>query len=168
MLDRYDAIDAAEDVIDDSDVCDRCMCRIKDSDTIDLNRLGSGPDTLATTQRVGSGVAGTAVAFETSHGAIRTHETRTYCASCGSMDGRGADSTLSVQTAVMRSAELGVRLREQGLPINPRELTRLTKHLKRSPEHSGKDDDVLKAAAGMALERARPRDCVRATYGNEP
>lgn len=168
MLDRYDAIEATESVLSDSDVCDRCMCTIKDSETIDLDRLGSGPDALATTQRVGSGVAGTAVAFEAAHGAIKTHETRTYCNSCGGMDGRGADATLSVQEAVLRSAELGVRLREQGLPINPRTLSGITEHLKRSPEHAGKDDGVLKAAAGMALEKARPRDCVRATYGNDP
>lgn len=150
------------------EVCSNCHETIRDKETHDTNSLGTSNRPDATLTRIGSGLLGYEVETHDRYGVIRTHTPKTYCGSCGQPGGKARDDTPSKEAMLDAVPELVERLREASIPANADLLERLVGHLRSQPEYRGSETEIWRAATALAVENARIRDCVRATYGRGP
>jgi len=154
------------------EVCGTCHARIRDRETHEggsLSRLGTGNRPTETLTRAGDGVVGHDIEVPgwDPYGTHAKHVARTYCDRCGTPGGRAPDRTPSKRAMLDRVDALVTRLAEAGIPVNPAVLQQVVGDLKTDPDHEAKTTEIWRAATAVAHERARPRDCVRVTFGPE-
>lgn len=158
------------EVIHDSpEVCSNCHHRIRDHEEHDHETatLGTGNRPTETLERAGDGVLGYDAEVKDAYGAIQRHHPRTYCGRCGQPGGRARDDSPSKQAMLDAVQPLVQRFDEASVPLNPDVLRYAVAEL-RSKEHlHGQETEIWRAAVAVAAKRARPRDCVRCTYGRE-
>lgn len=166
---------------DSPEVCSRCHARVRapehadsdrlwqtpefESDYPDPNTLGTGDDELAPLRRGRDAVAGYDEEIKDDHGAIRHYYPRTYCSICGHPPSKAPNSPPPASTMLSRVEPLVARFDELGIPLNDEVLFRAVSHLRSDPDKCGLRTKIWRAAVAVAAKHARPRDCVRCTYG---
>ena len=167
---------------DSPEVCSRCHARVRapehadsdrlwqtpefESDYPDTNTLGTGDDELAPLQRARDGVAGFDVEAKDDYGIITRHYLRTFCSVCGYPPSSVPYNPPSHQMMMSRVAPLVDRFDEVGVPLNPDALRRAVGHLRSESDYGNLRIKIWRAAVAVAAKHARPRDCVRCTYGS--
>ncbi|AFH21989.1 hypothetical protein OSG_eHP14_00045 [environmental Halophage eHP-14] len=179
-----DPLDLYKLIIHESpEVCSACHARIRAPRTVETGRqvqsekiagksrerntLGTGDDELDALRRGASGTAAFDVEDIDAHGAKRTYFLRTFCGECGQPGGRARDREPSKQTMLESVPALIDRLADHDIPANVDVLRYVVGHLRSQPEYGGQETEIWSVATKMAVEKARPRDCVRATYGTD-
>jgi len=168
---------------DSPEVCSRCHARVRalehaesdrlwqtpefESDYADPNTLGTGDDELAPLQRARDALAGFDEEVKDNHGALKYYNLRTFCSICGRPPSMAPNSPPSRQTMMSRIAPLVDRFDEMSVPLNPDALRRAVSYLRSEPEYHGLRTEIWRAAVAVAARRARPRDCVRCTFGSD-
>lgn len=148
-LDRFDDL-----LFENAEICSHCFSHIRDETEHDLERLGNSNKPTETRQRAGVGVAGHTVIDLNRYGTKRKHETRTFCGECGSQSGHALGDHIHSRQAIRRICDRIVRrLHEQGYYPHLPTLYGVTLHLKRQPDHQGRDREILATAVHMAIER---------------
>lgn len=176
-----------------AEVCSNCHARIRvpehfeanrsvqnervylEHDTRDVATLGTGENPLDALERAAEGALGHSVevgnpvtgTFDR-YGIKRRHVPQTFCGSCGQPGGRDRDDPPGKSFMLDSIPSLIDRLDEAGVPCNEDRLYRYVDHLKSQERFTGRETEIWEAAVAKAVENARPRDCVRATYGREP
>lgn len=171
------AEDAARDLTDlylilvheAPEVCSNCHERIRDREEHDheSNTLGTGNKPTETIERAGEGVVGYDHVDKDGYGAIRHHKPRTYCGPCGRPNGRARDDCPPKAKMLQAVRPLVKRFDRVGVPLNDDVLFQAVNSLRSNPEFRGLETEIWRAAVAVAAKRARPRDCVRCTYGRE-
>lgn len=165
------------------EVCSSCHARIRAPRTAktersvkadriaaqsrERNTLGTGDDELDALRRGNAGTAAYDVRDMDEYGARKDYFLRTFCAECGQPGGKARDDTPSKQAMLDAIPALVDRLAEQNIPANPDALQYIVGHLRSQEDYCGKETEIWTVATKMAVERARPRDCVRVTYGRD-
>jgi len=162
LRDLYDAL-----IFDNPEVCSNCHAIIRDKETHDTDRLGTGNRPDSTLLRVGDGVVGYDVEIHNEYGTQRSYHARTFCDNCGRPGGAASNDPVARQTMLEHADTLVERLHEHGIPINVAKLKRYIGHLKSLEGYDGHETEIWRVATEFAIKRARIRDCVRATYGRQ-
>ena len=170
-------------IFNSGEFCSNCFARIRapehfeanrhvqnerlflEADTHDTASLGTGNDPLDALFRAGDGVLGQDVETVGGHGAKRRYTPRTYCNSCGSPGGSSDPQTPSRKEMLANVSAVVSRYRQADVPINERKLKYYVRHLKSKDRFDGAEHEIWRVATEYAIENARIRDCVRATYG---
>jgi hypothetical protein len=150
------------------EVCSNCHRQIRDHEQHDHDSatLGTGNRPTETLERTGEGVVGYDVTIRDGYGAVRDYHPRTYCGACGQPGGRARDDT-PPKTAMLDAVKpLLERFDAADIPLNPDVLQRAVGHLRSQPEYCGSETEIWRAVVAVAAKHARPRDCVRCTYGS--
>jgi len=171
-------------IFESPEICSSCHSRIRAPRTAATERavkadrlarhsresetLGTGDDQLDALRRGGDGTAAYDCRDMDKYGVKRDYYLRTYCGECGQPGGKALDESPSKLTMLEAVPALVNRLAEQQIPANPDVLGFVVGHLSSQEDYSGKETEIWSVATRMAVERARPRDCVRATYGHQP
>jgi len=167
---------------DSPEVCSRCHARVRapehadsdrlwqapefESDYPDTNTLGTGDDELAPLRRARDALAGFDVEVKDDHGTLELYYLRTFCSICGRPPSMAPNSPPSRRTMMSHVAPLVDRFDEMSVPLNPDALRRAVSYLRSEPDYRGLRTEIWRAAVAVAAKHARPRDCVRCTYGS--
>lgn len=162
LRDLYDAL-----IFDNPEVCNSCHAVIRDKETHDTDRLGTGNRPDSTLLRAGEGVVGYDVEIHNAYGTQRSYHARTYCGNCGQPGGAAPNDPTSRKAMLDAVDALVDRFTTAGIPINDDRLKRYVGHLKSQERFDGAEHEIWRVATAKAIRNARIRDCVRATYGRE-